>query len=116
MHFLLTACGIAVLASVTFLTAHAAWDMYGRLQEANVAEEGAQAQLAALQSQQQSVTQQVGELASAEGVEAQVRERFGVAKPGEGEIDIVEQTSADAAPAAPAKSFWQGLWQTLTSW
>ena len=71
---------------------------------ARTAAHDTQAQLANL-SQRQSVLQQdINELSTPRGQEATVRETFGVAKPGEGEIIIVPPKIATTTPPL---TFWQ---------
>lgn len=108
--------GVVVLFGFTVLLAHAAWDMYGKLVAASQAKSEALSQLASLEAQQKGVTRTITKLTTERGVEAEVRVRFGVARPGEGEIDIVEDRSSTTSPVGHTPSWWQGVYQTLFVW
>lgn len=112
----LRALGVLVLFGITALAVRGAWNMYGKLALASEAQQGAEAQLAALELQQAQVEASLGELSSSRGIEAEVRERFGVAKPGEGKIDIVRNsTIGTSTPAEPA-TWWGRLVRALFAW
>jgi cell division protein FtsB len=63
-----------------------------------------QKQLAALQTRESSLEQNINELSTERGQEATLRETFGVAKPGEGVIVVVPPTVATTTPPV---TFWQ---------
>ncbi len=107
--------GILALATVAFGASRAAWAMYGKFTEAASARAGAEAQLQELQLRDQTIKADVSALSSERGVEAAVRERYGVALPGEGQINIVRQgSSTEALRQEP--EFFQKLWQLLFVW
>jgi len=108
--------GLVLLLFVTIVAVRAAWGMYVKLTRATAGQEAAEVQLAALKAQQTEVAASVAELSSEKGVEAQIRQRFGVAKQGEGEIEIVRDSGA--APAAPkeSESWWRGIFRALFVW
>ncbi len=62
-----------------------------------------QAQLASLKARQNTLQGSINELSTPRGQEATVRETFGVAKPGEGEIIVVPPKIATTTPPV---SFW----------
>lgn len=110
------AAGILLLAALTFILARGAWNMYGKFAEAAEARGAAEADLESLQGQYTAVEAGVASLESPRGLEAEVRERYGVAKPGEGEIDIVRQATTTASAPAPHDTLWARLWRMLTVW
>jgi cell division protein FtsB len=63
-----------------------------------------QKQLAALQTRESSLNQNINELSTERGQEATLRETFGVAKPGEGVIIVVPPIVATTTPPV---TFWQ---------
>ncbi len=71
---------------------------------AQAAAHESQAELINLQAREQSLEANVNELATERGQEATLRETFGVAKPGEGVIIVVQQKVATTTPKV---SFWQ---------
>jgi cell division protein FtsB len=110
------ALGVFVLFLITVGAVRAAWGMFGKLGEATQAQQEAQAQLAVLQGQQNSVTGSINDLSSERGIEAQVRERYGLVKPGEGEIDIVQEASTSVLNTPAPESWWRGIFSALFRW
>jgi cell division protein FtsB len=108
--------GTFALMLVAIMTLRGAWGMYGKLAEATDGQEKAQAQLASLQAQKAKVSAAVAELDSSRGVEAEVRQRYGVAKPGEGEIQIVPVAATEATTTPVVHGFWSNMWHALWVW
>ncbi|HEY6018717.1 MAG TPA: hypothetical protein VIY48_02155 [Candidatus Paceibacterota bacterium] len=108
--------GILALGLLAFVAARAAWDMYGKFTAASQARTDAEAQLAQLETQYEQVETQVKSLTTDRGVEAAVRERYGVVKPGEGEIDIVRAASTTAPASTQQESWFVRLWKSLFVW
>jgi len=107
--------GIVALAGVAFIASRAAWGMYGKFAEAAAARASADVQLQDLRERRQKIDADVRALSSDRGLEAQVRERYGMARPGEGEINIVRQaTTSEVLKQNPG--MLQKLWQMLTVW
>lgn len=100
---------IVVLAALAFFTVRAAWGMYEKFTIAAAADEEEQAQLAQLHQQYAQVSEDVQQVSTPEGIDGQVRERWGLAKPGEGEIDIVETPAAAASSTPPSESIWSWI-------
>jgi cell division protein FtsB len=116
IRFVVKCGGVVCLFVVTLFLMRAAWGMYTKMAAASQDQEQAEAQLAALEAQQQGVNNTLGVLSSSRGVETQIRERFGVAKPGEGEIDIVRDQKT-VATTTPAKESWfQHMFRALFVW
>ncbi len=111
----LGALGVLALGLVAFGASRAAWTMYGKFTEAAAARAGAEAQLQELEQRDQTIKADVAALSSNRGVEAALRERYGVALPGEGEINIVRQASS-TGPFIEQVGFLQKLWQLLFVW
>jgi hypothetical protein len=107
---------IAALLLVAALCASAAWSMYGKFQEAAAADAASQAELASLKSQYDEASAQADILGTSEGQEAALRERYGVAAPGESEIDIVRQAGAGTSGSTAPQSLWEKLWHALFVW
>lgn len=107
--------GAIILAVVMIVALRAAWDIYEKFAHAGVAREAAERELEKLQKREVEVRAAVGELSSERGVEAAVRERFGVVLPGEGVIRVVRNETLEEVPKEK-KSFWQRLWNTLWPW
>lgn len=104
-----------VLAVATILSLRAAWHMYEKFAHAGAARHAAEEELEKLQKREAEVQAAVGELSSERGIEAAVRERFGVVREGEGEIRIVRDESSGEAPKKQ-ETLWQRLWKILSPW
>ena len=107
--------GIMVLVGIATVASRAAWDMYGKFTEAAAASVAAETQLQDLQERHQKIEAEVQALSSERGLEAQVRERYGVARPGEGQINIVRQASSTEV-LRQEPGLLDKLWQLLFVW
>lgn len=116
VHLSLRGLGCLALFGVAILAVHAAWGMYGKLSEASGGRESTEVQLATLRAQETRVATAVANISSSRGVETQLRERFGVARPGEGMIQIVRDTASTSALATPSESWWSRIFHTLFVW
>ena len=116
LRFLLGLLAIAALGFVSFGAARAAYGMYGKFSEAAVGDADAQQNLATMQAQEAQVSSTVDELSTARGEEAQIRQSYGVALPGEGEIQIVREAPSSTPERAPAPGLWAKLWHALFVW
>ncbi len=115
-HLLFQGFGTLVLVFIAVMSVRAAWGMYSKLIEASQGVDLANTQLSTLQFQEHSITAAVAELSSPEGVEAQIRNRYGVAKPGEGEIQIVENQAVAPTSTLGTESIWVRIWHAVAVW
>lgn len=90
--------------------------MYGRLSRATAGQQQAEARLASLEQQHAGVSVTVKELSSARGEEALLREHYGVAKPGEGMIQIVHQAPTTTPDGTASSGWFSNLFHALFSW
>jgi len=116
MRFLKSFAGLLLMLVITVVAVRAAWDMYGKFAEAAQSDEVAQKQLMALEAQQAQVSASVDSFASPRGLEAQVRERYGVVKPGEGQILIVRDSTTTPSQGAAPQNIFIRVWQALFGW
>ena len=72
-----------------------------------------QAQLASLHSREVTLQNSINELSTPRGQEETVRETFGVAKPGEGEIVVLPPKIASTTPP---QTFWQKWFGWVKFW
>jgi cell division protein FtsB len=107
--------GVAALGALVFVAGRGALDMYGKFAEAAAARAGAQAQLAELDGRYQKVKTEVDTLSTDRGLEGAARERYGVALPGEGQINIVRPAST-TEPVAQKNGVFEKLWNLLFVW
>ncbi len=114
-HIGFQAIGALALLLIAVVSVRAAWNVYGKFVEASAGQQIAQAQLASLQSQEQTINADLTQLNSPGGLEAEVRARYGVVKPGEGEIQIVENQSVAPTTTPGQESIWVRFWH-LVAW
>lgn len=108
--------GIIAGCLLVLFLADSTWNMYGKERvawEANAHEAGA---LSDLQSRQAALSADVQSLDTSRGVEAEIRERYPLAKPGESVIVITsDQANTSSAPVAATSTLW-GRFLGLFSW
>ncbi len=114
--FVLTCTKTVILLVVTVLLMRGAWGMYGKMSAASQAQETAQVQLARVQMQRSGVTTTLTEITSKRGIEQQIRERYGVVRPGEGEIVVIHTIAASTTPVAFENTWWQKIFHALFVW
>jgi cell division protein FtsB len=108
--------GVVLLLIVAVVAVRAAWGMYGKFAEAAQSDELAQKEFATLQVQQVQMTTSVNSFNSSRGLEGQIRERYGVVKPGEGQIQIVREAASTTQGSLPAKNIFIRAWEALFGW
>lgn len=108
--------GVLLLLFLVVVSARAAWDMYGKFSGASESRQAAEAERKDFQEKKERVESAVVALSSERGVEQEVRERFGVAKPGEGEIKIVRDEKQEAPGGLEQKNIFERIWAALFVW
>lgn len=109
--------GAVLLLVVTVFAVRAAWGMYGKFIQARNAKLATDIQLSDMQGQYEQVGASVEALSSSRGVEAQIRQRYGVVKPGEGEIRIVlNAASTSDESIRPPSNIVMRIWNTIFPW
>jgi cell division protein FtsB len=103
---------VVALFAILLLGLKGLWGAWSKSQLAqkNVVE--AQARLADLYKEKESLKTTVDSLSTDRGVEAEIRKNFSVVKPGEKVITIVETAGGSQVPIDPTseKSWWQ-FWE-----
>jgi cell division protein FtsB len=115
-RFILGVAFVLVLSFVSFSAAHAAYNMYGKFSEATASNDASQQNLKQMQNQLASVKAQVEALSTHEGQEAQLRQSYGVALPGEGEIQLVQKSASTTEAAAQEEGFFARIFRALFLW
>ncbi len=108
--------GTLMLLVVTVYAAGAAWGMFDKFRAASRGQEDAQAELTNLQVQKSKLNTSLAHITTQEGQEQELRERFGVVKPGEGEIQIVRDAATTSTQTAPNESWWLRVFHALFVW
>ena len=116
-NFALLCAGVLGVLTIAAFSAHAAWDMYVKFTVASHADEAAQTELASLKNQYANVSGAVENFSTPRGEEGEIRERFGVAKPGEGAIQIVRAaSSSDGAQNSLPQDIMSRIFRALIVW
>jgi len=114
-RFFLALVAVVVLLFVSTASVKAAWEMYQTFDLAAVELAIASVELEALQAEYAQMASTLEGFESDRGFEAAVRERFGVARPGEGEIRIVraagEQVAEEGVDGNPFSRLFNALFQ-----
>lgn len=108
------AVGVLALAFVCLVAVRASWGMYGKFTQASDAHAAAARQLEELRAERVQVAASAASFTTERGIEGQLRERYGVARPGEGVITIVRQGEGAASVLPPQRSLWERLWHALS--
>ena len=82
---------LVILAVLLLLLLHSVWGVFTKSQISKAARERAEKELQALETRQEVLSQELQRLNTEAGVEAEIRERFQVAKQGEGVIIIEDK-------------------------
>ncbi len=99
--------GTALLVTLAFAT----WNLYGKEHDVRQAHLDEQGRVNELTDRQSALQTQIAALGTDRGIEAAVRDRYPVAKPGEEEILIVTPSGTNAT-SSPKKT----LWDTIFGW
>ncbi len=85
------------------------WNIFGfwgKMEETKKNKEMAQAKVAELQAQKDKLSGDIAKLKTDEGVEANIREKFGLVKPGEQMIVVVDDKTPPPAAEKPSIGLW----------
>jgi cell division protein FtsB len=89
LRFFVMSAGTLMLFLLSVVVVRAAWGMYDTFKVAADARASTEGQLATLKASETRLSAAVSAFETPQGIEHEIRERFGVAKPGEAEIQIV---------------------------
>lgn len=104
-RFLYSRFTFLILLIVLALLVQALWGAFGRERENKANLLRAREELAALEARAASLEEKLARLKSPEGVEAEIREQFQVAKPGEKMVVVVPDTGENEVVSEPRQSF-----------
>jgi cell division protein FtsB len=103
------------LILLTALLLFFAWNVIGfmgKMRETAVNKKLAEEKVIGLEQKKKQLSTEINQLGTQAGVEASIREKFGLAMPGEGVIVIVDNKNTPP-PGAPQKS---SFWTFLENW
>lgn len=104
---------VAVVVILALFLLKAVIDLFGKSRDARIAAEGARREYEELVEREAAIKSGLERLESADGVEAEIRQKFGVVKEGE-EVVVVVQNEADATQKRTQSS--TGWWQQFLDW
>jgi len=109
--FLHSRYAIGILIVVLILLAHSVWSVYQKYEKSKEISSRMKADLASLQAREDSLKQSIDSLATPEGKEREMRDRFGVVKEGEKMVILVNDapTGTDAS-ITPETGWWAHFW------
>jgi cell division protein FtsB len=116
LKFFAMAGGTLLLFLLSVVVVKAAWGMYGTFKVAVEAREGAEKQLALLKSDEARLSSSVAGYDTSAGVERELRERFGVVKPGEGVIEIVRDQGTSTPQSDAPQNMLTRVFRSLFVW
>ena len=108
--------GVVILLLLFVVSARAAWDMYHKFAQASDDRQTAERELGSLKEKEMRIQTAVAALSSERGVEQEIRARFGVVKPGEGEIQIVRDKDNAGLLGGEPQNIWERILQALSFW
>lgn len=107
--------GILLLVLVAYFAARGALNMYGKFTQAAAAHEAAELRLTELYVEHERAKERVADLGTARGQEAELRERYGLSRPGEGEIVVVRPQTNDESNTGEL-GILDKLWRAFFVW
>ncbi len=99
--------GWLVLIVLAVLLMRAVWGMHLRFQEAEKYQERAQKELTNVEGREKELRENIASLKNDRGIEAALRDRFGLVKEGEGVVIVVDEEVSEV-PEEP-QSWWRWL-------
>ena len=103
---------LGFLFIIVLIFAWSVWGLWQKMNETNKNTKIVTAKIADLQDQKDNLSSDIAKLKTEPGIEENIREKFGLAKEGEGLIVIVDEkpTNEDALPASTG-----GFWSFFTN-
>ena len=89
-RFLYSPLALCILIALIALIGKATWSVYAKERESRKNLDRATEELAALEGRQKNLSAKIDRLKTPEGIEAEIREQFQVAKQGERMVVVVE--------------------------
>ena len=97
---------VIVVIIVAIYSMYSTWSIYQKMIQSKQKMDESQKELLALSAKGGQIDYSIGELRTQEGVEKEIRSKFGQAKSGESMAVIVSDSDASNTPPN-SKSFWQ---------
>ncbi len=95
---------LLVLAVVVVLLSRAAWNVYLKERESGAHMRAAEEKVVGLETRRIALEKKIAALKTTEGMEAEIRAQFQVAKPGERMVVVIEPKDITASTVIPTQS------------
>jgi cell division protein FtsB len=106
--FLLSKLVLLALAALTVLLSMATWDVYQKFSETAVKREQRETAFAELKVREAALRSELARLETTQGLEANIRSKFDVAREGEGVIIVVDPKAENQQASVAEKQGWLG--------
>jgi cell division protein FtsB len=103
---------LAILGILVLVFAYGVIGFMGKMSDTKENRKIAENKVVELEKQKEKLSSDIAKLKTGEGVEESIREKFGLAREGEGVIVIVEDKNA----VEPKKENKGGFWSFFTNW
>ena len=116
-RFIYSPAGIIIGCIGLFILVRAAWNIHEKAVVADERLSQAQAELAGLEQQKESLSDSISYLSTPAGMEAELRDKYHAVKAGESVAVIVDDASgsasssgvSDGTSSTPSSGWWSGL-------
>jgi cell division protein FtsB len=115
-RFIYSPAGIIIGCIGLFILVRAAWNIHEKAVVADERLSQAQAELAGLEQQKESLSDSISYLSTPAGMEAELRDKYHAVKAGESVAVIVDDASSSSSSGAsseasstPSSGWWSGL-------
>lgn len=116
LRFFVALVVCAALVFVSGASVKAAWGMYQTFDMATAEQEIAEAELGVLKAEHAAMAATLERFNTERGIETALRERFGVVRPGEGEIRIVRDKGKETIGTEEDSNPFSRLFHALFAW
>lgn len=104
---------IFILLLILLLILNGVWSVYQKQQYTKDNLDKVSSDLKNLKARESNLSKEIDWLKTSGGAEAEIREKFGLIKPGEEVITIVDQDEQVTDSAEAGRTFWQKVWNWL---
>jgi cell division protein FtsB len=106
-RFLYSKGMVALLLIMAIFFGRATWNLYKKAHESAANASQAQNALKRLEDRQKVLNEEISRLKTDEGIEAEIRSKYGVSKPGEQVLIIVDDQKATTTEVREEEGWWQ---------
>ena len=100
---------LGFLGLLVILAIHSTWDVYQKQRESASLLRTAEEQATELQNRQNELQNKIADLQTPEGMEAEIRAKFNVAKPNENVAVVLNSNDSTSSTSTTTISFWQRI-------